>query len=170
MTRLLAILVLLVYPASVHAQNEDHRRAEHAEQHAEQHAEHDDEHDGDRYAEDKAAIKHVLVTAYVEGIHVNRDIEAVKSGFHPDFVMHVYSDDQLIKAPLSMWLDRLQLDGTRNPKTIEHQFDLVDVSGNTALAKMQIYADEEHIYTDYLGLYRFESGWQIVNKIFYAHP
>ena len=120
-------------------------------------------------ANDEAAVRQVLVDAYVEGLHVNRDLAAVQSGFHPDFVMHVYDDGHLIQAPLAMWLERLQLDGTKNPKPIDYQFDLVDVTGNSAVAKLQIFEDSKHIYTDYFGLYKFDDGWKIVNKIFYGH-
>ena len=120
-------------------------------------------------ANDEAAVRQVLVDAYVEGLHLNRDLAAVQSGFHPDFVMHVYDDGHLIQAPLAMWLERLQLDGTKNPKPIDYQFDLVDVTGNSAVAKLQIFEDSKHIYTDYFGLYKFDDGWKIVNKIFFGH-
>ena len=122
-----------------------------------------------QHADDQAAVRQVLVDAYVQGLHVNRDLAAVERGFHTDFVMHVYDDGHLIQAPLAMWLERLQLDGTKNPKPIDYQFDLVDVTGNSAVAKMQIFEDAKHIYTDYFGLYKFDDGWKIVNKIFFGH-
>ncbi len=116
-----------------------------------------------------AAIRTVLVEAYVEGIHVNRDLAAVQSGFHPDFVMTVYDEGEVIVAPLQMWLDLLQLDGQRTSDTIDYAFSSVDVTGNAATAKMEIYEDGIHIYTDYFSLYKFPDGWRIVNKIFYSH-
>ncbi len=68
-----------------------------------------------------------------------------------------------------MWLNRLQLDRTRNTNRIESIFSLIDFSGNTAIARMEIYENSKHIYTDYMGLYKFPEGWRIVNKIFYSH-
>ena len=115
-------------------------------------------------------IKSVLVSAYVEGIHMNRDSVAVRKGFHPDFVMKVYADDQMIHASLDMWLDRMKLDGVKNPKKIEHECGSIDVTGNAATAKMEIFIDSKHVYTDYFLLYNFEDGWKIVGKIFYSHP
>ncbi len=115
-------------------------------------------------------IKNVLVSAYVEGIHMNRDSVAIREGFHPDFVMKVYDDDQMINASLDMWLGRMNLDGTKNPKKIEHEFGPIDVTGNAATAKMEIFIDSKHTYTDYFLLYKFEDGWKIVGKIFYSHP
>ncbi len=120
-------------------------------------------------ADDEDAIREMLVEAYVDGIHINRDQEAVMKGFHPDFVLHVYDSGNIIQAPLELWLGRLQLDGTRNPESIEYKFDLIDITGNSAIAKMQIYQNSQHIYTDYFGMYEFEDGWKVVNKIFYGH-
>ena len=102
-----------------------------------------------------AAIKKVLVDAYVKGIHIQRDPELVESGFHPKFVMYVLTDDQVIQAPLNMWLDRLKLDGKSNEKVIDYQFGFVDVTGATAVAKMEIHEGSKHIYTDYFFLYHY---------------
>lgn len=116
-----------------------------------------------------AEIKSVLESAYVLGIHTNRDSVAVRAGFHPDFVMHVYDDGQIINVTLDMWLERMKLDGTKNPKKIEHEFGPIDTTGNSGTAKVEIFADSKHIYTDYFLLYKFEDGWKIIGKIFYSH-
>ena len=118
---------------------------------------------------DEAAIKEVLVAAYVEGVFIHRDAEAVREGFHPDFLMHVYHEGQLIQGSLDMWLERLDLDGTANPKKIDYTIETIDVTGSTAFVKMKLYEDTQQIYTDYFGLYRFEDGWKIVNKVFFSH-
>ena len=119
--------------------------------------------------QDVTAIKTVLEDAYVNGIHINRDSIAVRNGFHPSFVMFVYDDGEIINATLDMWLGRLNLDGTKNPINIEHEFGFVDVNGNAATARMEIYEDSKHKYTDYFSMYKFEEGWKIVGKIFYSH-
>jgi len=118
---------------------------------------------------EKLAIKNVLIESYLEGIYVNRDSMLVKKGFHPDFLMHVYHNGRLIKADLGTWLARLKLDGKKNKKSIQHKFVIIDLTGNSSFVKMEIYEDSKHIYTDYFGLYKFEDGWKIVNKIFYGH-
>ena len=116
-----------------------------------------------------AAIKEVLVQAYVKGVYIHRDKTLVEKGFHPEFVMHVWNNDQVIKASLSMWLDRLKLDGQKHDKAIDYRFDFVDVTGTAAVVKMQIHEDARHIYTDYFSLYRFANEWKIVSKIFMDH-
>jgi hypothetical protein len=120
-------------------------------------------------ADDSAEIRDLLVNSYVNGIYVNRDEHAVRNGFHPDFVLHVLDDEHLIQAPLDMWLARLELDGTKNSTPYDYEFKSIDVTGNSATVKMEIYEDAVQIYTDYFGLYKFANGWKIVNKIFYGH-
>lgn len=118
----------------------------------------------------EAAIQEVLETAYVQGLHVLRDEAAVRNGFHPDFMMSVNDGEGVILVPLDMWLERLELDGQRNPKQVEGRFEFVDVTGEAAAAKLQIYEDGEHRYTDYFGLYKMPEGWKIVSKSFQSHP
>jgi hypothetical protein len=120
-------------------------------------------------ADDSVAIKDLLVASYVNGIYVNRDENAARNGFHADFVLHVLDDGQLIQAPLDMWLSRLQLDGMKSSTPYSYDFVSIDVTGNSAVVKMEIFEDSMHIYTDYFGLYRFADGWKIVNKIFHEH-
>jgi len=118
---------------------------------------------------DEAAIQEVLQTAYVQGLHVLRDEAAVRNGFHPGFIMSVNDGEGVILVPLDMWLERLELDGQRNPKQVEGRFEFVDVTGEAASAKLQIYEDGEHLYTDYFGLYKMPDGWKIVSKSFQSH-
>ena len=49
---------------------------------------------------------------------------------------------------------------------MRHTFKLVDVAGYAAVAILDVYRGDIHFSTDYLLLYRFEEGWQIVSKIF----
>lgn len=114
-----------------------------------------------------AAVRQVLVDAYVSGVHVDRDPEAVRRGFHPDFVMLVYDEGELVNVSLQAWLDHMGLDGVPTSDTIRHSFRSVDVTGNAALAIMEIHENGTHIYTDFFSLYRFPDGWRIVGKTFY---
>lgn len=120
-------------------------------------------------AEAEAAVRRVLVDAYVSGVHVDHDPEAVRHGFHPDFVMLVYDDGELVDVSLQAWLDHMGLDGVPTSDTIRHSFRSVDVTGSAALAILEIYENGTHIYTDYFSLYRFPDGWRIVGKTFYDH-
>lgn len=53
--------------------------------------------------------------------------------------------------------------------SVTHRFDLVDVTGDTAIVKLRLMINGRHVSTDYLGLCRSGRGWQIVNKVFQGH-
>jgi hypothetical protein len=120
-------------------------------------------------AADENAIRDVVRDAYVSGVFIARDEAAVRRGFHPDFVLTVHQADGVIVAPLDMWLDRLKLDGVPSPDTVTYDVDFVDVTGRTALIKLRLTVNGRHRYTDYMGLYRFDEGWRIVNKVYEDH-
>lgn len=50
-----------------------------------------------------------------------------------------------------------------------HEFAMVDVTKNAAVAKIKIFRDGKHIYSDYMALYKFDDGWKMVNKIYAEH-
>jgi hypothetical protein len=119
---------------------------------------------------DKEAIQQVIERAYIQGIHGHQDEETVKSGFHGDFAMLVLQDDALEKVMVDEWLARVEVMKTENPDLWEaetrHTFELVDVTGYAAVAKLEVYKGTTHFSTDYMLLYRFEEGWRIVSKVF----
>ena len=117
-------------------------------------------------------IRQVIERAYIQGIHGNQDEQTVKSGFHPDFAMLVLHEDALgfDKVTVDQWLARLETMKADNPALwsaqAAHTFELVDVSGYAAVAKLQVYRGTTHFSTDYMLLYKFEEGGKIVSKIF----
>lgn len=122
---------------------------------------------------DVAAIEEVVTRAYVEGIHKEQDPEKIRAGFHPDFIMFVHSEKGIQKVTREAWIERIE-EGKKNPDRprpeVKHEFSLVDVTGDAAVARVEIYRDGTHTFTDYLSLYRFDDGWRIIGKIFYSHP
>lgn len=119
---------------------------------------------------EKEAIQQVVEEAYIRGIHGNQDEKAVKSGFHPDFTMLVLQNNAIDKVAVDEWLDRIETMKADNPELwrakTTHDFLLIDVTGDAAVAKLDVYKGSTHFSTDYMLLYKFEEGWQIVSKIF----
>jgi hypothetical protein len=119
---------------------------------------------------DVEAIKRVIEKAYMEGIHRTQDRETVESGFHRDFRMLVLEDGELRKVSIDEWFDRIEGMKADNPEMwrgeSRHDFHLVDVWGVAAVAKLDVYKNDEYFSTDYMLLYRFEDGWRIVSKVF----
>jgi hypothetical protein len=119
---------------------------------------------------EKETIKQVIEKAYIGGIHGNQNEKTVKSGFHQDFAMLVLQDNTIHKVTVEEWLDRVETMKADNPELwgaeTNHDFLLIDVTGNAAVAKLDVYKGATHFSTDYMLLYRFEEGWRIVSKIF----
>ena len=119
---------------------------------------------------EKEAVRRVIEKAYIQGIHGDQDEETVKSGFHQDFAMLVLRNDTIAKVTVDEWLDRIETMKAENPELwnaeTTHNFELIDVAGYAAVAKLDVYKGTTHFSTDYMLLYRFEEGWRIVSKIF----
>lgn len=126
---------------------------------------------------DQEEIKKVIQTAYVEGLQNEGDAIKIDAGFHPGFeLLGIAKGDQIWKLPIYTWKEKA-LDDVKNgkkPKSGEDKvtvkFLSVDVTGTAAVVKLAFFVGEKKTYIDYLSLYKFESGWKIVNKIFYKLP
>lgn len=120
-------------------------------------------------ADDVADIKAVIDRAYVQGVWVQRDPDLVREGFAPTFVMQVHHQGELSSATLDQWLERMQLDRVPNEHEVKADVSVPEITGDAAVARVELRVDGEHAYTDYLGLYRTAEGWKIVNKHFQSH-
>ena len=120
-------------------------------------------------AEDAAEVERVVEEAYVQGIHALSDPDRVRAGFHPDFVMKVRTDAGLASVTRDEWIGRLGPTRSAGERDVRAEYDLVDVTGNTAVVKLRLFVDGQHRFTDYLSLYRMPEGWQIVAKVFEGH-
>jgi len=122
---------------------------------------------------DRAAIEAVVKAAYVEGVHVNLDPEAMRKGFDPAFRMQVLREGQVASVTLEEWIQRMESSAKANPApkpAVRHEFKLVDVTETAAVARVELWKDGRHVFTDYLSLYKLPEGWKIAAKIFHAYP
>ena len=119
---------------------------------------------------EKEAIKNVIDVAYIQGIHRTQNEKTVKSGFHESFSMLVLQGNEMKKVGVDEWLINLEEMKKENPvmwaSETKYTFELVDVSGYSAVAKLDVHKGKIHFSTDYMLLYKFEEGWKIVSKIF----
>lgn len=129
---------------------------------------------GSAAADDASAIKDVVTSAYVEGIHKEQDPEKIRAGFHADFIMFINADEGIRKVTRDGWIARIEESKQKNPDQpqpkVDHEFSLVDVTGDAAVARVELHRDGKHTFTDYLSLYRFDDGWRIIGKTFHRHP
>lgn len=132
---------------------------------------------GLKAAEDeKEKIKQVINSAYVEGIQNSGNIEDIENGFHPGFNLLVYKGDMMDKLPIYNWIELVKRRKAQNPepvpedKKVTVEYENIDVTGTAAVAKINLFKEGKHLFTDYLSLYKFEDDWKIVGKIYYRIP
>jgi len=124
-------------------------------------------------AAEKAAIIKVIDDAYLNGICNIGDVEAVKKGFHEDFSLKGINNGKLSVLPISRWIEiisKRKAEGDYPPKEkTRFEYPLIDITGNTAVVKINFMRGDKHIYTDYLLLLKFSEGWRITDKIYFSH-
>ena len=124
--------------------------------------------------DDDAAIKEVVDRAYVQGVHIDGDPQKIRSGMHDSFVMLVRNGDAVTSLTRDAWIARIEASkaqakpGAAKPET-KAEIDVLDRSGDTAVARVKLFRDGKQIFTDYISLYRFDSGWKLVGKVFHRH-
>ncbi len=128
-------------------------------------------------AKDKIAIRNIVETCYIDVLYYGKDIDDLKEGFHPEFNMYVLSGNKIDKLSLEQWIERLKAVRARKSSTTnsdeknryKHEFKSIDVTGYTAVAKIEIFRNGKLEYTDYLALYKFDEGWKVMTKFFTQH-
>ena len=125
--------------------------------------------------QDIEQVKAHIVETYLNGAFNQRNIDAMRRGFHEDFAIFSAEGDALGKFPIGVWTAKLGqslADGydSADPKNHWHyEFAAVDVTGGAAAVKLHLYNEGTHIYTDYISLLKFDSGWRIAAKIYHQH-
>jgi hypothetical protein len=129
------------------------------------------------YAEnesEKDAVKAVVENAYLNGAHNKLNTAEMQKGFHTDFAMFAVKEGELKKVSLADWVAKIEkwksspeYKAADAEKT--YKFKEVDVVGNVAVVKVELFKESQIIFTDYLSLYKFNDGWKIVSKVFHKH-
>lgn len=120
-----------------------------------------------------AAIAEVIDRAYVQGVHVESDSEKMRSGFHESFVMFVQGESGVTQTTRDAWIARVEAARARPdfaPRTdMRGEIEILDRTGNAAVARVKLFRAEKQVFTDYISLYLFEDGWKLVGKTFVRH-
>jgi hypothetical protein len=121
------------------------------------------------------AIKDLVLTSYVHGAFNELNADAMRKGFHEDFAIYSARGEKISKYPITAWADGVAKRkgddyDAKDPKNKwEHKFTSVDVTGGAAQVKIELFNQGKQVYTDYLSLLKFESGWRIVAKVYNEH-
>lgn len=124
---------------------------------------------------EKEAVKKVIIDGYISGVFLKGDPKMVKKNWHEacEIVYFEPKSKTLIKAPaVKHFEDHFEKKPVPYNENITYEFADIQISGYAAIATVEIYSKDKskQIYTDYMCLYKFDDGWKIVTKIFYAHP
>lgn len=122
---------------------------------------------------DMDAIKELINKAYIEGLHNGGNLDETRKGFHPGFDLLILKNNQMEKLPIYNWIESSEKRRKENPtppaiKTTVN-FVNIDITGTSAVAKIELLREGKLIFTDYLSLYKFEEGWKVVGKIYFKH-
>lgn len=122
------------------------------------------------YSEEKA-ISEMLERSYIHGAFNELNPEAMAQGFHKDFAIFRSVGDDLSRYEIEDWVKNVEnkknspdFDPAKN--IWQHEFEYIDISGESAAVKVQLYKDGKHIFTDYLSLLKFPDGWKVVAKVY----
>jgi hypothetical protein len=124
----------------------------------------------------KSEIQALIETSYVNGAFNDLDTKSMRAGFHPVFKIHgVGNDGKLSTFPIDEWIAGIEKrkaapDFDPKDEKWEHRFTLVDVTGVAAVAKVELFRNSRHVFTDYLSLLKLHDGWKITDKVYYQHP
>lgn len=127
------------------------------------------------WTKEQLEIKETIQRAYVDGLQNKGQVEDIEKGFHPGFNLLGVNQNMLTKYPIYSWIQSFELRKAKDPtpptdqEKITCNYLLIDITGNAAMAKIELLRDEQVIFTDYLQLYKFDEGWKIVSKIYYRH-
>ena len=121
----------------------------------------------------RTEIEKLVVASYVHGAFNEQNTDAMRDGFHPVFKIHGVADGALREYPIDDWIgainDRKAKPGYQQ-ENWTHEFPIVDVTGDAAIVKVELFQDGKHVYTDYLSLLKFADGWKITDKVYHRHP
>ncbi|WP_420318050.1 nuclear transport factor 2 family protein [Ekhidna sp.] len=121
------------------------------------------------------AVKKLVSESYINGAFNELNTEAMVNGFHKDFSIYTAKGSEISKYPIDKWVEGVKKRKSNNynpddPKNVwDHNFAIVDVTGSSAQVKVELSNQGKLVYTDYLSLLKFDSGWKIVAKVYHKH-
>lgn len=119
-------------------------------------------------------IKELVNNAYIHGAFNELNPEAMANGFHKDFAIFSAKGEDLSRYEIEDWVAGVKKrkgspDFDPKKNVWGSKFAIVDITGNSAIAKVELSHDGKHVYTDYLSLLKFDTGWKIVAKVYTKH-
>jgi len=123
---------------------------------------------------DAADIRALIEKSYFHGAFNELDADAMRAGFHGDFAIFSAAGDAMARYPIATWAESVArrkaapgFDAQTNAWTC--RIVSLDVTGGAAAVKAELSRGGKLVYTDYLSLVKFSSGWKIAAKVYQEH-
>ncbi len=119
-------------------------------------------------------VRALIEAAYINGAFNDLDTKSMRNGFHPEFAIFSAKGEELSKYPINTWIEGIEKrkakpDFDPAAQKWDYEFKEIDITGGSATAKITLSKDSKLVYTDYLSLLKFDSGWKIVAKVYHKH-
>lgn len=124
---------------------------------------------------EEQTLKDLVEETFANGALNKLNAEAMRKGFHPDFAILIPKDDELNRLYLKDWITVVEQyknseeevnSGVRN---LEYTIEVLEITGKTAVVKIQFFRNKEIVITDYLSYIKYPDGWKAVGKISHEH-
>lgn len=124
---------------------------------------------------DKKAIAAVIQSAYVEGLFNQGDTSLINAGFHPTFRLPGQKEgEEMRELFIGEWKEIVATrkeKGAYPPpaeKEVSIEIQRIDVVESVASVKLDFLVGGKKAYVDFIDLYKFETGWKLVNKVYFT--
>ncbi|WP_127716747.1 nuclear transport factor 2 family protein [Halobacteriovorax sp. HLS] len=118
-------------------------------------------------------IQKVVTDSYVNGAFNDLNTNAMRKGFHKDFEIYSVSGEEIGRFSIDNWIATVEKRKTSPDfDPIKYQYDYtflnIDADGNAGTVKIEFSQNNRVVFTDYLLLLKFRTGWKIVSKVFHS--
>lgn len=127
------------------------------------------------FAQDEdAAIREVILEAYINGVYNDGIPRNIELGFSTDFRSVDLVDKQTKVRPLSHWQRQVQRQLNRGDyprgenNRVSAQYHRIEINGRQAMVKLNRLEGGKAVAVEYLVLFRYPEGWMILSL--YSHP
>jgi len=114
--------------------------------------------------DDRQAIERT-VQLYFDGM-MDRNLSKLQEAFHPEARLIGYRGDNFTVTSFADWSTATSKGDKRDKSKFENNLLDVEVKGNTALAKTELFWPGIYYY-DFLTLIKIDGEWKIVHKTWY---
>lgn len=123
----------------------------------------------------KAVIEELVERCFLNGAVNDMNTQEMRKGFHPDFALLIPKGEELFKLPLDTWVNVIEQYKASPEKMrsklreVDYKYEVIDIVGQVAIVKVELFRDKIQIGTDFLSLLRFADGWKVVAKVSNEH-